>query len=334
MFQFHIQLDSPIPASKQLFEQIQFAIASRHYSPGHRLPSMRQLARQTGLHRNTIGRVYHELELAGLVESKPGSGVYVKASGEEIGFNLRNYSRSITPQVQKIISENLDKLTSEGFNLREIRKLLLEEIDWRISCLDKVIVAVPWRDASSGELMVKELEESLQIKSRVELVFLENLVQFLRVNQMATVITNRYFLQEVIPLVKDKSVRVIPVDIYNYQRELKLIEKLPKGAYLGLVSLSAGTLAVAKNIVHTLRGEELVTITVQANQREKLQRLVSKSKMIISDRPSFAQVQQAIASVKNDLIRFPQLICVDKYLSEDSINLLKIKLNIINHQDK
>ena len=43
--------------STQLYNQICFAIAARHYPPGHRLPSTRQLAMQTGLHRNTISKV-------------------------------------------------------------------------------------------------------------------------------------------------------------------------------------------------------------------------------------------------------------------------------------
>ena len=42
MLNFHIQPDSDVSASKQLFDQIQFAIASGQYSAGHRLPSTRQ----------------------------------------------------------------------------------------------------------------------------------------------------------------------------------------------------------------------------------------------------------------------------------------------------
>ncbi|MDJ0575238.1 MAG: GntR family transcriptional regulator, partial [Xenococcaceae cyanobacterium MO_234.B1] len=79
MLNFQIQSDSDIPASKQLFDQIQFAIASGQYPPNHRLPSTRQLAMITKLHRNTISKVYQQLEEAGLVESIAGSGIYVKA---------------------------------------------------------------------------------------------------------------------------------------------------------------------------------------------------------------------------------------------------------------
>ena len=75
---FHIQQESDIPASTQLYNQICFAFAARHYPPGHRLPSTRQLAMQTGLHRNTISKVYRQLETDGVVEAMAGSGIYVR----------------------------------------------------------------------------------------------------------------------------------------------------------------------------------------------------------------------------------------------------------------
>ena len=75
---FHIQQESEIPASSQLYNQICFAIAARHYPPGHRLPSTRQLAMQTGLHRNTISKVYRQVENDGVVEAIAGSGIYVR----------------------------------------------------------------------------------------------------------------------------------------------------------------------------------------------------------------------------------------------------------------
>jgi len=83
---FHIQQESDIPASTQLYNQICFAIAARHYPPGHRLPSTRQLAMQTGLHRNTISKVYRQLEIDGVVEAIAGSGIYVRDNSSKKDF--------------------------------------------------------------------------------------------------------------------------------------------------------------------------------------------------------------------------------------------------------
>ena len=90
---FHIQQESEIPASSQLYNQICFAIAARHYPPGHRLPSTRQLAMQTGLHRNTISKVYRQLETDGVVEAIAGSGIYVR--DQQTQKDLKNVSSSM-----------------------------------------------------------------------------------------------------------------------------------------------------------------------------------------------------------------------------------------------
>ena len=90
---FHIQQESDIPASTQLYNQICFAIAARNYPPGHRLPSTRQLAMQTGLHRNTISKVYRQLEIDGNVEAIAGSGIYVRDNLTKREFKQSLYSK-------------------------------------------------------------------------------------------------------------------------------------------------------------------------------------------------------------------------------------------------
>jgi GntR family transcriptional regulator len=126
--QFHIQPDSEIPVSKQLYDQMLFAIASRQFSPGHRLPSTRQLAMQTGLHRNTIGKVYSQLETTGLVESVPGSGIYVKSLGHESNHLLANSTIDPTLSALDLVSQSLNTLLGQGYSLTQSRELFLTEI--------------------------------------------------------------------------------------------------------------------------------------------------------------------------------------------------------------
>ena len=92
---FHIQQVSDISASTQLYNQICFAIAARHYPPGHRLPSTRQLAMQTGLHRNTISKIYRQLEIDGVVEAIAGSGIYVRDN-----LTKKNFQNQFTQKIK------------------------------------------------------------------------------------------------------------------------------------------------------------------------------------------------------------------------------------------
>lgn len=326
MVQFHIQQDSEIPASRQLFDQIQFAIASRQFPPGHRLPSTRQLAMQTGLHRNTISKVYRQLEETGLVESQAGSGIYVRAQGHEGGTRLRSPILEQYPQAYKLVQQSLDELLNQGCSLSQARELFLAEIDWRLRCSARVLVTVPKRDLGAGELMVQELEQALGIP--VQLVPMEELPQILDQTHSGTVVTNRYFIGEAEAIAAPRSVRVIPVDIYDYAQELQIIKRLPKDSCLGIVSLSQGILGVAEILVHSLRGEEVLLMTAQVKDTYKLNAIIRSAHKIISDQASFPMVKEAVLAAREDIIRPPELICCDNYIGTKSINLLKRELGL------
>ncbi|MGB7247417.1 MAG: GntR family transcriptional regulator, partial [Phormidesmis sp.] len=232
MVQFHIQTDSEIPASTQLYDQIWFAVASRQYPPGYRLPSTRQLAMQTGLHRNTISKVYRQLEEAGVVEAMPGSGIYVRAEGTTDIVKPGSPLLDKFPKAQELVENSLDELLRQGCSLHQARELFMTEVDWRLRCSARVLVTIK-REDGAGELMVRELEQALKIP--VQLVPLEELDQVLAQTRSGTVVTSRYYVNEAEAIAAPKSVRVIPIDIYDYAKERELLKNLPKDTCLGLV---------------------------------------------------------------------------------------------------
>jgi GntR family transcriptional regulator len=326
MVQFHIQPDSDIPASTQLYNQILFAIASRQYPPGHRLPSTRQLAMQTGLHRNTVSKVYRQLEEAGVVDAHAGSGIYVRDQTYETTAKVKSPLLEEHPEAHKIVQNSLDKLVKMGCSLSQARELFLSEIDWRLRCSAQVLVTAPMHDIGAGEVLVRELQRALNIP--VQLVPLEELEQVLDQTRSGTVVTSRYFIALAEAIAAPKSVRVIPVDIYDFDAEIKLIRKLPQGTCLGVVSLSTGTVGVAEIIIHSLRGEDLLVMTCQVGDSFKLNAMVRSAHTIISDQASCAEVKAAISAAREDIIRPPQLICCENFIVSKSIDLLKRELGL------
>ena len=327
MIQFRIQPDSEIPASNQLFNQIRFAIACRQYPPGYKLPSTRALAMQTGLHRNTISKVYRQLEEDGFVESLAGSGIYVRTQGHEGGGRVQYpIVKKQAEDAYKLVQKALDEMLSQGYSLNQARELFLGEIDWRLRCSAQVLVAVPSHDMGAGELMVYELELSLNIP--VQLVAMEELTAVLDKTNSATVVTSRYFISDVEAIAAPKAVRVIPLDIYDYSKELDLLKTLPKQNCVGIVSLSSGIARAAEVILHGLRGDELLIMTAQPKDAYKLQAIVKRAEVIISDQASFAIVHAAVQALLEDIIRPPKLIKVENYIGAQSINLLKRELGL------
>ena len=70
-------LDPTRPIYLQIMEDVKKRAVRGEYLPGGRLPSVRELARETGVNPNTIARVYMELEREGFVVTRRGQGTFV-----------------------------------------------------------------------------------------------------------------------------------------------------------------------------------------------------------------------------------------------------------------
>lgn len=65
------------PIYMQIVDKINQQIIRGELMPGNKLPSVREMAVQTGVNPNTIQRTYSELERMGIVETKRGQGTFV-----------------------------------------------------------------------------------------------------------------------------------------------------------------------------------------------------------------------------------------------------------------
>jgi len=75
---FQIDFKSGKPVYLQLADQIRYAAAAGSLRPGDPLPSIRPLAEELRVNRNTIAKAYTELENQGVIETIPGKGCFLK----------------------------------------------------------------------------------------------------------------------------------------------------------------------------------------------------------------------------------------------------------------
>jgi DNA-binding LacI/PurR family transcriptional regulator len=69
-----------VPKHQQVYGSLERGIHSGRWKNGERLPSEAELVRQYGASRITVGRAVRDLQLAGLVERRAGSGTFVRAA--------------------------------------------------------------------------------------------------------------------------------------------------------------------------------------------------------------------------------------------------------------
>ena len=118
MLQISLNQSEGTPLYHQLLRQIKHLVATGRLAPGDELPPVRVLAQQLVINPNTVVRAYRELEAAGLVYSRQGSGTYVAEGAVPYSDAER----------ERILSERLDMLVVEsrnlGFTLERVIELL------------------------------------------------------------------------------------------------------------------------------------------------------------------------------------------------------------------
>ena len=116
--QIRIDLQSAVPAYRQIVDAIRLLLVEGQISPGTDLPSVRRLAIDLGVHFNTVGEAYRELAQEGWLDLRHGRGARVVERGtpatvaperfEEFRTQLRNLiaqMRSEGVPAQRIAAE-------------------------------------------------------------------------------------------------------------------------------------------------------------------------------------------------------------------------------------
>ncbi len=77
-----LERDAPgLPVYQQIADQIRAAVVGRGVGGGDRLPTIRALAEQLGVHRDTVAQAYDALARDGVVETTVGRGTFVTSNG-------------------------------------------------------------------------------------------------------------------------------------------------------------------------------------------------------------------------------------------------------------
>ena len=76
---FQLNFKAGKPVYLQLVDQVKAAAASGALRAGEPLPTIRPLAEELRINRNTVAKAYAELENQGVIESIAGKGCFVRA---------------------------------------------------------------------------------------------------------------------------------------------------------------------------------------------------------------------------------------------------------------
>src|SRR5437016_13874464 len=121
-----ISFKSSIPIYLQIADRIKDAAASGALKPGEALPSIRPLAEELRVNRNTVAKAYSELESLGVIETLPGRGCFLKENHSPLRKEVR----------RKLLIEEIDRAIVMAHHLQVPGPEFLELIHARMGALE------------------------------------------------------------------------------------------------------------------------------------------------------------------------------------------------------
>ncbi len=118
---FAINFKSGKPVYLQLADQVRAAAASGALRTGECLPSIRPLAEELRVNRNTVAKAYSELEAQGIIETRPGKGCFLREAQSLLRKDARRNALAETIDESVIHAHHLSLSRSDFLRLAEAR---------------------------------------------------------------------------------------------------------------------------------------------------------------------------------------------------------------------
>ena len=124
---FQINFKSGKPVYLQLIDQVRHAAASGALRAGEALPSLRPLAEELRINRNTVAKAYAELESQGVIETLPGKGCFLKDHNSPFTKPVR----------QKLLIKEVDEAVVMAHHLQVDRAAFLTLVKERLDYFEE-----------------------------------------------------------------------------------------------------------------------------------------------------------------------------------------------------
>jgi DNA-binding transcriptional regulator YhcF (GntR family) len=233
--EIRLSRESEIPLRRQLAEQIVFLIGVGKLRPGQQLPSVRELARRSKIHHNTVSEAYQSLVRRTWLVRQRGSRLIV-GSGE-----LQRRS-SAGDGLDDVINAAMRRAREEGYTLKQLR----ERVKKRLVAQRPDHILVVDREPGFREIMRQEIRQALgwpvQTCSQEELTLSPGLAD------RAQVASPEYNIDEVEPVVgKDRP--AVWLTFSTADEPLEAIRSLREPSVVAMVSVSEALLRTASGLL-------------------------------------------------------------------------------------
>jgi DNA-binding transcriptional regulator YhcF (GntR family) len=271
-----------LPVHAQLKAQLVYLIQSGQMRPGTQLPTVRQLAGFLRVNRNTVSKVFSEMQREGHISCEPGRGTFVSAAKAKSESKVESMHKLLA-----VVDEALDRAGKLGFSPEELFLTLYArtqaspatpggERDVKALFIE---CSLPELKLFSEELK-KEL--SIQVDSMLVGDFPKTVGKDLEsLRRYGLIITTFYHIREVQSLLEDSGLEVVALMVDTSLETLMRLTSLPEGTKVGVACTTA---AGAENMNLSIQRaglKHLRVITGCSEKKSSMQKMMAEASVVV-----------------------------------------------------
>jgi GntR family transcriptional regulator len=314
--EFYIDKHSSVPVIAQIKEQIKVAVAMGIFRNGDKLPSIREVEKQTGVNRGKIYRAYLSLKQSGLLFLNPGQGAVVLAPSPSPSSANQKCLQLSKSMIQKARQCGIPPIVFARFLSRQAQEA--ERSEPFIAFVDDVKEVAERRAGEIARLWQVSVigMTLLQLKALLRKGFVPRKI-------LATHLRRDYIRS----MISSKKIDVIPIEVAYTEQTIKELAKIKANSSV-LRILAQPYIKNARFIITQLK--ELVKAPgvkiswTAIRDLSEIEPLLNRSQYdrIIVD-------PGTVGALPNTLLRNPRTMLVRLQLSPASLEAARILAGVI-----
>lgn len=309
-----------LPVHTQLKAQLVYLIQSGQLAAGTRLPTVRQLAGFLRVNRNTVAKVFGDMQREGLLSCEPGRGTFVSSTQMKSKTKVERMNRLL-----EVVDDALEKAERLGFSAEEVFITLYARTQ---TTPPRAAAAHAARalfiECSRPELELFSAELARELSIQVDSVLVADFEKIVQkepasLKRYGLIITTFYHIREVQSLLEGSGMQVVALMVDTSLDTLMRLTALPEGTKVGVACTTKPGSENMKLSIQRAGLKHLQVITGCGEKKGSLEKMIAEASVIVCS--SLVESQLRTLIPKNG-----ELIVDNKRIDRAGIEMLRSRL--------
>jgi GntR family transcriptional regulator len=312
--------NNQLPVHAQLKAQLVYLIQSGQMRPGTQLPTVRQLAGFLRVNRNTVSKVFSEMQREGFLSCEPGRGTFVAATKEKSTSKVESMHKLVA-----VVDKALDQAAKLGFSPEELFLTLYARTQASsAAAINRHAIKAMFIECSRPELELFSAELTKQLNIQIDTMLVGDLAKAVErdlesLKRYGLIITTFYHIREVQSLLEDSGVEVVALMVDTSIETLMRLTTLPEGSTVGVACATSAGAENMKLSIQRAGLSHLRVITGCGEEGSNLKKMIAEASMIVCSSIVEAKIRALAPKGK-------EIVVDNKRIDRAGIEMLRSRL--------